>query len=103
MEAMCSENYRTVIPALYNVALKVKYTQDDVSSQVIDIIHDSAITDFIYANNYNINAGVGSLGTLHRTLLGLNAEPSKDFMSKYDSMKEQVGTIVAKLAENAAK
>ncbi|MBE6612466.1 MAG: hypothetical protein E7632_08235 [Ruminococcaceae bacterium] len=103
MEAMCSENYRTVIPVLYNVALKVKYTQDDVSSQVIDIIHDSAITDFIYANNYNINAGVGSLGTLNRTLLGLNAEPSKDFMSKYDSMKEQVGTIVAKLAENAAK
>ena len=103
MEAMCAENYRTVVPALYDVALKVKYTQDDISSQVIDIIHDAAITDFIYANNYNINASSGSLGTLHRTLLGHGGEPSKDFMSKYDSMKEQVGTIVAKLAEAAAK
>jgi len=103
MEAMCAENYRTVVPALYDVALKVKYSQDDVSSQVIDIIHDAAITDFIYANNYNINASSGSLGTMHRYLLGLGGTPSKDYMSKYDSMKEQVGTIVAKLAEAAAK
>lgn len=47
-EAMCAENYRTVTPAYYEVALKVKYSRDDETSQMLDMIRDSITFDFGY-------------------------------------------------------
>ena len=66
LEALSAENYRTVIPQYYEVALKVKYARDNQSSQMIDIIHDTAMTDFGYA----YNASVSKIGVIMRTLLG---------------------------------
>lgn len=48
-EAMAFYNYKTVTPAYYEVALKVKYSRDDMSSQMLDLISESAITNFGYA------------------------------------------------------
>ncbi len=95
LEAMCEENYKTVMPAYYEVALKVKYTHDDISAQIVDLIHDSAMTDFIYANNYVLGSS-GSLGTIQRKLMGAR---SKDFMSTYDSMKSALSTVLDSLIE----
>ncbi len=100
LEAMCAENYRTVIPAYYEVALKVKYTRDDISSQIIDLIHDNATTDFVYANNYCFASG-GSLGTIARGLMGYQGTESKDYMSKYDSLKGQVESSIKTLVDAA--
>ena len=47
-EAMGAENYRNVTAAYYEVALKVKYSRDDVSSQMLDMIRDSIHFDFAY-------------------------------------------------------
>ncbi len=100
LEAIASENYKTVVPAYYEVTLKVKYTHDDISSQLIDLIHDSATTDFVYANNYVFNTS-GSLGTIQRKLMGAR---SKDFMSTYETMKTGVATVLEQLiAEDKAK
>ncbi len=49
---------------------------------MIDIIHDNAYTDFIYANNYAL--GSINLGIISRTLM---AAQSSDYMSTYDSLK----------------
>ena len=38
LEALASENYRSVVPAYFESALKVKYARDDTSSQMFDII-----------------------------------------------------------------
>ncbi len=46
LEAMASESYRTVTPAYYESALKVKYSRDDVSSQMFDIIRESVCFEF---------------------------------------------------------
>lgn len=43
MECMASESYRTVTPALFETALKVKYSKDEVSSQMLDIARDSVV------------------------------------------------------------
>lgn len=43
MEALASESYRTVTPAYYESALKVKYTRDNTVSQIIDLIHSGAV------------------------------------------------------------
>ena len=46
LEAMCAESYRHVTEAYFEVALKVKYARDDVSSQMLDLIQESIVFDF---------------------------------------------------------
>ncbi|MBE6612242.1 MAG: hypothetical protein E7632_07100 [Ruminococcaceae bacterium] len=48
MEALSSQNYKTVTPAYYEVALKTKYTTDDESSRMYDIIHEGFTLDYGY-------------------------------------------------------
>ena len=96
LEAMCAENYRSVTPSYYEVALKVKYTQDDASVKLLDMIHDNVTTDFMYVNNYCFGNS-GSLGTIMRTL---TRAKSSNYMSTYDSMKTQVETSLKDLLDN---
>lgn len=83
LEALSAETYRYVTPAWYETALKVKYSRDDLSSQMIDLIKDSATTNFIYAYNYAING----MGLIYRDLVTKN---NKDFASAVKS-KEKAG------------
>ena len=94
LEAMAADNYRTVMPAYYETALKVKYTRDEMSAHVIDIIHDNMITEFVYANNYVF--GSTTIGTIARTLLG---SASKNYMSTYETMEKNVSKIIADMVE----
>ncbi len=56
LEAMGSESYKTVTPAYFETALKVKYSQDNETSQMFDIIRDGAEFNFgnIYSNAMNL-------------------------------------------------
>ena len=83
LEALSAETYRYVTPAWYETALKVKYSRDDLSSQMIDLINNSATTNFIYAYNYAING----MGLIYRDLVTKN---NKDFASAVKS-KEKAG------------
>lgn len=49
LEAMNYESYRTVIPAYYEAALKMKYARDQETVQVLDIIRGSISMQFIDA------------------------------------------------------
>lgn len=95
MEAIAAENYRTVMPTYYETALKVKYTRDELSAKIIDIIHDNMITEFVYANNYVF--GSSTIGTIARTLLG---SASKNYMSTYEKMEKNVSKIIGNMVEN---
>ena len=46
LEALASESSRTVMPAVFEVTLKVKYSSDDSAAQVYDIIRNSMTYDF---------------------------------------------------------
>ena len=46
LEALASESYRTVTPAYYETALKVKYVRDSESGQMIDLIRKNVSSDF---------------------------------------------------------
>ncbi len=65
MEALCSESYRYVTPAYYETALKVKYSRDDETSQMLDMIRDSVKFDFAYI----YNASLGTPMTQFRALV----------------------------------
>ncbi len=46
LEALASENYHTVTPAYFEKALKVKYSRDDISSQMFDLIKGHISFDY---------------------------------------------------------
>jgi len=77
LETMAIESHEYIIPGYYETALKVKYTHDDISAQMIDMIREKVKTDFIYTSGIDIRL-------ISRTML---ATGSKDYMSLYDSMK----------------
>ncbi|MCR5264757.1 MAG: hypothetical protein K6D94_12840, partial [Clostridiales bacterium] len=54
LEALNAETYKTVVPAYYEIALKVKYARDNESIEMMDMIMQSRIFDFGYVyDNWN--------------------------------------------------
>ena len=92
IEALSSESYRTVVPTYYETALKIKYSRDDVTSQIVDIIHDASYTDFLYAYSSSLNA----IGVIMRELVGKN---STDYMSRVTKLEKAVVKRLDKLIE----
>ncbi|MBQ7301409.1 MAG: extracellular solute-binding protein [Clostridia bacterium] len=80
LEAMCAETYRSVTPVWYETATKIKYSRDDLSSQMIDLIHDTITTNFIYAYNYALNG----VGMVYRDLV---TKQSKDYVSAVEKIR----------------
>ncbi|MBR5222527.1 MAG: extracellular solute-binding protein [Clostridia bacterium] len=80
LEALNSETYRSVTPVWYETAMKIKYSRDDVSSQMIDLIHDTITTSFIYAYNYALNG----VGMVYRDLV---TAKSSDYVSKVEKLR----------------
>ncbi|MCI8388395.1 MAG: extracellular solute-binding protein [Clostridiales bacterium] len=57
MEAMSYGGYKDVIPAFYDVSLQNKYSRDDESAEMLDIIKNNRVFDFGYFTNYSHNIG----------------------------------------------
>lgn len=51
LEAWSAESHRRTIPAYYEVALKTKYSRDDESAAMLDLILKAATVDYIYFSN----------------------------------------------------
>lgn len=91
LEAMSAEGYKKVIPAYYEVALKQKFTYDDESVRILELINEVRILDFafVYCNNFN-----GIVNDL------LNpSKPSKDFASLYAKREKTLAAAVAKVSD----
>ncbi len=78
IEAMCAESYRIVFPAMYETALKAKYSDENIDSQMVDLIHDSIYNDF------SVIAGLDIL------IDGLVREGSANFASKFASEQKTI-------------
>ena len=55
VEVLCRETYKSVLPIYYESSLKMKYTRDDTSAQMIDIVHDNIGNSFPMAYNPSLN------------------------------------------------
>lgn len=55
LEALAYYSYYEVTPVYYESAMKSKYVQDSQSAQMVDIIHDTSMTDFSYVYSGSIN------------------------------------------------
>lgn len=90
-EALCAYGSKLVIPAFYDKALKTKYSRDDDSERMMDIVKDSIIFDLGYLT-----------GSLMNTGKDLGDSPSPDFASYYASKKSQAEESLKKFLEDYA-
>jgi hypothetical protein len=74
-EALNAESYKSVVPAYYDIALKVKFTRDQESVEILDLLMDSRMFDFGYI--YDGWAGCSFM------LEGLVRDNNTNFESEY--------------------
>ncbi len=79
VEVLCRETYKTVLPVYYESSLKMKYTRDDTSAQMLDIIHDNIGNSFVMAYNPSLNE-IFLSGTFSTDNISVS---KKDFASSY--------------------
>lgn len=89
LEALSAESCRTVIPTYYEVALKVKYSRDDESCQMLDILHDGRQ----YNMGYMYCLPLGIEGTILRQILAENSNLTSFYkrnQKKYEKYLEKL-------------
>ena len=97
MEALASESYYRVAPAFFETALKVKYSSDDDSARMYDIIKGSIMYDF--GRVYSV-AGLNFIPGRMRSMVVAN---NKNWASESASVKEQFETLLADLVKKARR
>jgi len=60
IECMASESYRNISPALYETAMKYKYSRDDKSAQMFDIVKSTVVFDLgrIFSSSLSTPSGI---------------------------------------------
>lgn len=92
LEALAAQSYRTVTPSFFDIALKNRYSRDEETAKMMDLIKDSVLINFesLY------NESIGYPWTVLRSLM---PQKSKDFASYWAGCEK---SIEAKLAEAVA-
>ncbi len=95
LEAMSAEGYNYITPAYYEVALKGKYTRDESTAEMLDIISTTAFFDFVDV----FYAELGSISDLLSNYVGTN---TKGLASFFESRRSSFEQKLATLMENYA-
>jgi len=95
MECMASESYRTVSPALFEIALKVKFSQDTESAEMYDIIRSSATFDFGRIFCTNLDSLTFSM--FRDSVNGGNTNWMSTFQSKKNTLESKLAAVVEAL------
>jgi hypothetical protein len=93
MEAMFSESYRTVTPALYETALKVKYSRDDETSMMFDLIMEGVLFNFGSIYTFDME----SLNTKFKGVVDQN---NKNWVSTVGTFEKSAVNKIAAYIEN---
>lgn len=92
MEAAACESYKNVTPVYFDIAMKVKYARDEISTKMLDIIRDGINLPF--ASIYN--ESIGSPWFVMRSLM---TAKSNNFASWYETNRPRIETAIEKLVE----
>ena len=89
-EAIAAETYINVYPVYYDVALKSKYSQDEATAAMVDLIVGGAAFDvsFMYGT-YMVMLPYMFRGCLN--------EKTTDLVSKYTKVEQKIETALAKI------
>lgn len=97
MEALSAANHKTVVPTLYEDALKDKYSRDPVAAEMLDIMQSRIRFDFAYvheaslgncANKYfDAIAAAQPVASTHRSIEKLNTRLLAKLLELYEEME----------------
>lgn len=93
LEVLSRESYKNVLPIYYESALKIKYTRDEESAMMIDLIHDGLANSFALAWHQPMN-------TFLQSLIHASAMSENTFASKYASMEKTLQQKLDSLIES---
>lgn len=97
IEALAAESYKSVIPAIYDTALKVRGVRDETSMQIIDTIERGNVIDFGY-----VFGDLSKMGFYMSVLMGTK---KNNFASYYEkekkSWEKHLTTIIDSYLESA--
>ena len=96
LEALNAQTYRTVTPAWYETTLKCKYSRDLLSSDIIDLIHDSIYTDFLFAYSPMLS----QMGQVMRDLVTNN---NTNYMSNVAARQKMTDKLLDKMYKDLDK
>ena len=96
LEALNAQTYRTVTPAWYEVNLKMKYSRDMISADIIDLIHDSIYTSFLFAYSPMLS----QMGQVMRDLVTNN---NTDYMSLVKSKEKASQKMLERMYKDIAE
>lgn len=96
LEALSAESYRSVTENLYEVALKMKYTRDSKSAQMLDIITETACKNF--AADYD-----SRLASIRKVLQTSVAAKNMMVVSVYETVAPQAKAGIAELIAELEK
>lgn len=94
LEAMCAESYRTVMPAYFETAMKVKYTRDEASAQMLDMISEGIYLDISYV----FGEKLGGVVDIFRDLFAKEANCDK-IMSTLASKEKSINRALENIME----
>ena len=94
-EALCAEAWKTITPAVYDMALKSRGARDETSVQIIDMIERGAIIDFGFV--------FGDYNMLGFTMSVLMSQKNNNFASYYASNQKVWSKKIEKLVSNFMK
>ncbi|MGN1409123.1 MAG: hypothetical protein ACI4XJ_03000 [Eubacteriales bacterium] len=100
LECMASESLKTVTPAYYEVALKVKYARDNESGMMIDLIRENVAADFaaLYSNS------IGNVVHFFRNNLQTKTENIASVMEKNQKLwTKALDKLLTNIEENSDK
>ncbi|MBQ8401806.1 MAG: hypothetical protein IJX14_07755, partial [Clostridia bacterium] len=94
LEALQSESTDTVLAAYYDVTLKTKYTRDEESAAMVDIIFETTTYDC---------STVYGLGSVKTNIYTKASNNDADLASFYEQQKTSLETTIRKIVDNFAK
>ncbi len=100
LEALAVESYRSVTELVLESAMKVKYSRDQYSSQVIDIILETSDIDFLQTYASTIGSGYivrmllhdqsKSLSSSYNAQVAATNQKLKDLVAQYEQMTAEM-------------
>jgi hypothetical protein len=88
LEALAAEGRHTLQPAYYDITLQRKYTRDDESSDMLDIIFNSRVYDI---------AGIYAFNNIWIDFINLAGRQNRDIISFYESRSGRIDSAIEKV------
>ncbi len=94
LEALASESYRTVTPALFETAMKVKYSEDERDAQIYDILKSTVVFDFGRVFNDSLSSKTYSM--FRNAVINNDTNWASTWDSNKDSLASMLADVVSK-------